>query len=147
MKSVRQSAILEIIQQNEIETQDDLVKYLNSHGFNVTQATVSRDIKELKLIKVLADNGVYKYAKSIVKNHDNLDFYINIFKDCVKSIVKAGNMIVVKTLSGSANSAAELIDCLEIPEVAGTIAGDNTIFIAVKDESSISDIIKMLNNL
>lgn len=147
MKAVRQDAILDIIKNHEVETQDDLVRYLNENGFIVTQATVSRDIKELKLVKVLSETGVYKYAKSVSKNHDYMEFYVKMFRDCVKSIVKAGNILVVSTLAGSANTAAELIDSMEIPHVAGTIAGDNTVFVAIKDEKSASEVMKTLNSL
>lgn len=147
MKTVRQNTILEIISRNEVETQEELVGLLNQSGFNVTQATISRDIKELKLIKVLSDKGVYKYAQGDVKKTDNIDVYIRMFRDTVKSVDSAGTIIVVKTITGSANVAAETIDNLGLSDIVGTIAGDNTIFVAIREERLVKDVLKRFKQM
>jgi transcriptional regulator of arginine metabolism len=134
MKYNRHSKILDIIEHNEIETQEDLAEELKKQGFNVTQATVSRDIKELRLIKVLSKTGRYKY--SIINQNDApiLKRFINLFKDSVISLDHSGNIVVVRTLIGSANAAAAAIDALRIDGIVGTIAGDDTIFILLRTE-------------
>lgn len=144
MKAARHAMILELIDRYGIETQDELAAYLKEHNFPVTQATVSRDIKELRLIKVLSDDGVYKYA-SVDKAEAGLqDRFNRIFSQSVLNITNAGHMIVIKTISGSANAAAEAVDALKWPEIAGSIAGDNTIFIAIKDAKSVPELLKRL---
>lgn len=142
MKSVRQKAIIEIVEKNEIETQDELVRQLQKSGYNVTQATISRDIKELKLVKVLTPRGLYKYALSDSSRGDNLELYLKMFSDTVKSMSVAGNLVVLQTISGSANVAAEAIDKMDMPEVVGTIAGENTIFVATRDAAGAEEVIK-----
>ena len=133
MKGKRQNKIIEIISKNDVETQDDLVRLLNKAGFRVTQATISRDIKELHLIKSQTESGAYKYSVNESKEKSDMNVLLRIFKDTVVSIEAAGNIVVIKTLTGSANAAAEVVDGLNIPEIVGSIAGDNTIFIAVRD--------------
>ncbi len=130
MKTKRQNKILELISAHDIETQEELVKYLTDADFRVTQATISRDIKELKLVKVQSGSGAYKYSVNKKHHSNDIDVLIRIFKDTVLSIDYAGNMLVIKTLTGSANAAAEVIDSLNYTGIMGTIAGDNTIFIA-----------------
>ena len=133
MKSARQTMILELIDQYDIDTQDELASMLKARGLKVTQATVSRDIKELRLIKVLSDEGVYKYATVDKAEADLKDRFINIFAHSVLSMSATGNLVVIKTIPGTASAAAEAIDSMRMEEVLGTIAGDNSIFIAVKD--------------
>ncbi len=147
MKYSRHAKILEIIEGYEIETQEELAENLKRNGFNVTQATVSRDIKELRLIKVLTKNGRYKYAA--IKQQESVisDRLIKIFKDSVLSIDYSGNIVVLKTLSGAANAAAEAIDVLDIKDIVGTIAGDNTIFILVKENADKDDIMDQFKKL
>ncbi|MCG8542017.1 MAG: arginine repressor [Clostridia bacterium] len=147
MKYSRHAKILEIIESFEIETQEELAENLKRNGFNVTQATVSRDIKELRLIKVLTKNGRYKYAA--IKQQDNVisDRLLKIFKDTVLSVDYSGNIIVLKTLSGAANAAAEAIDVLDIKEVVGTLAGDNTIFVLIKESADRYDIMNQFKML
>ena len=130
MKSERQNKILEIISQVEIETQEDLVEALVAQGFKVTQATISRDIKELNLIKTQASSGIYKYTVSKKQSAKDINVLMRIFNDTVISVEYAMNLIVIKTLTGSANAAAEVIDNLHYDGIMGSIAGDNTIFIA-----------------
>ena len=105
MKTVRQVAILDIIEKQEIETQEELASALNARGIRVTQATVSRDIKELRLLKVLLPQGGYKYAVADKADHGLADRFVRIFRDSVLSIQYASNIVVIKTLSGSANAA------------------------------------------
>ncbi|MBQ9832304.1 MAG: arginine repressor [Clostridia bacterium] len=133
MKAARHEMILGLIEKYNIETQDELARILREKGVAVTQATVSRDIKELRLIKVLLDDGKYKYA-TVDKAESGLkDRFNRIFMNSVISMVSCGNFIIIKTVSGTANAAAEAVDSMKWPEIAGTIAGDNTIFVAVKD--------------
>lgn len=132
MKNARQTAILTIINEHCIETQGELADKLHEMGFNVTQATVSRDIKELRLFKVLAPDGGYMYATAEAPDHSLSDRFVRIFIDSVMSVQSAGHIVVIKTLAGSANAAAEAIDSMRWPEIVGTMAGDNTIFAVVK---------------
>lgn len=134
MKNARQAAILSIIENFDVETQEELAGRLKDMGIVVTQATVSRDIKELRLLKVLSASGGYKYATADKAEHGLSDRFVRMFKDSVLSISYAGNIIVIKTLSGSANVAAEAIDSMRLPEILGTMAGDNTILAIVHDE-------------
>ncbi|WP_066648171.1 arginine repressor [Christensenella timonensis] len=140
MKSKRQNKILDLIENDEIETQEELVTRLNESGFKVTQATISRDIKELQLIKVQASSGAYKYAVNKKHKTNDMDILMRIFKDTVLSIDFASNLLVIKTLSGSANAAAEVIDSLHFNGVMGTLAGDNTIFVATDCQQASEDI-------
>ncbi len=129
MKSVRHAVIKEIIESQDIETQEELAAALRARGIDVTQATVSRDIKELRLLKVLSDGGGYKYATADKAEHGLADRFIRIFSESVLSITPANNLIVIKTISGSAHVAGEAIDSLKWPEVVGTICGDNTMLV------------------
>lgn len=142
MKSARQTMILELIDQYDIDTQDELASMLKARGLKVTQATVSRDIKELRLIKVLSDDGAYKYATVDKAEADLKDRFINIFAHSVLSMATTGNLIVIKTIPGTASAAAEAIDSMRMEEVVGTIAGDNSIFIAVKDSVDTGELIR-----
>ncbi|MDR1619847.1 MAG: arginine repressor [Clostridiales bacterium] len=147
MKTARHAMILDLIGQYDIETQDELAERLKQHNYSVTQATVSRDIKELRLIKALSDNGAYKYA-AVDKAETGLqECFISIFSQAVLNITSAGNIIVIKTISGSASAAAEAVDSLKWKEIAGSIAGDNTIFIAVKDGRNTPELIKRFQAL
>ena len=134
MKNARQTAILSLIEQYDIETQEELAGKLKEMGIAVTQATVSRDIKELRLLKVLSGSGGYKYATADKAEHGLSERFVRMFKDSVLSINFAGNIVVIKTLSGSANVAAEAIDSMHLPEILGTMAGDNTILAVVQNE-------------
>ena len=135
MKNARQTAILSIIEQNDIETQEELAGKLKEMGIVVTQATISRDIKELRLLKVLSGSGGYKYATADKAEHGLSERFVRMFKDSVLSINFAGNIVVLKTLAGSANVAAEAIDSMHVPEILGTMAGDNTILVVVQNEA------------
>lgn len=132
MKTVRQVAILDIIEKQEIETQEELASALNAQGIRVTQATVSRDIKELRLLKVLTPSGKYKYATGDQADNNLTDRFIRMLAESLLSVSSANNLIVVKTLSGSANVAAEALDSMHWPEVLGTLAGDNTVLLIIR---------------
>ena len=134
MKNVRQTAILSIIEQHDIETQEELAARLREMGIVVTQATVSRDIKELRLLKVLSATGSYRYATADKAEHGLSERFVRMFKDSVLSISYANNIIVIKTLAGSANVAAEAIDSMRLPEILGTMAGDNTVLVVARNE-------------
>ena len=147
MKSKRQNEILDIISSKDIETQEELASVLRSLGYKVTQATVSRDIRELRLIKVTAGDGGFKYAKP--KKHEIAvsERLTRILNDSLISVDYSGNIIVIKTLSGSANVAAEALDNLGWPEILGTIAGDNTVFMVVGDHSDTEEIAGRIRKL
>lgn len=132
MKTVRQVAILDIIEKQEIETQEELASALNARGIRVTQATVSRDIKELRLLKVLTPSGKYKYATGDQADNNLTDRFIRMLAESLLSVSSTNNLIVVKTLSGSANVAAEALDSMHWPEVLGTLAGDNTVLLIIR---------------
>ena len=132
MKTVRQVAILDIIEKQEIETQEELASALNARGIRVTQATVSRDIKELRLLKVLTPSGKYKYATGDQADYNLTDRFIRMLAESLLSVSSANNLIVVKSLSGSANVAAEALDSMHWPEVLGTLAGDNTVLLIIR---------------
>lgn len=144
----RQLKILDIISKHDVDTQEELVDYLRSEGFAVTQATVSRDIKEMGIIKTLSSVGRhYKYAAQQTKEATAADKFLSMFKNTVISIKSSGNLIVLKTEAGSAGPAAELIDKLSYDEVLGVIAGDNTIFVAVDGLDHVDTIRRRLEDL
>ena len=145
MKYSRHSKIIEIIEAKDIETQDELAMELKLSGFQVTQATVSRDIKEMRLIKVLTKDGRYKYASIRDKEGVVNDRFLKIFRNSVTSIDFAGNIIVIKTLVGSASAAAVSIDAFNIKEIVGSIAGDDTIFLVVKETEKIDELMNRFN--
>lgn len=132
MKKIRHNQILDIIAKNDIETQEELASHLKNAGFLVTQATISRDIRELKLTKVPMGNGKQKYG--VLKQEDTHmeDRFIRVLKDGFVSMDMAQNILVVRTVSGMAMAVAAAIDALKFSEVVGCIAGDDTIMIAVR---------------
>lgn len=140
MKSERQEAIIELLRSQKIETQSDLASALQEKGFRVTQATVSRDIKEMRLVKVSSPGGGYQYALPGQEGKSVSERMIRMLRESLLYVDFAGNMVVVRTLSGSANSAAEALDSLEWPEILGSIAGDNTIFLVVRNEEFAAEI-------
>ena len=148
MKSKRHSKIIEIIKSTAIETQEELAEELKKAGFDVTQATVSRDIKNLKLVKKQDNKGHYRCTIIEEEKNEMVDRLSNILANTVTSVENVDKMVVVKTISGSASAAAEAIDTLHLGEIAGTIAGDNTIFILVrsleKAETLVSRILEMI---
>ncbi len=147
MKNKRHVLIMELIKSMNIETQEELANQLKKAGQDVTQATVSRDIKELNLIKVPGVNGGYKYASQSSASTGISSRHLRIFADTVLSIDYSGSMIVIKTMTGSANAAAETLDALNWEGFLGTIAGDNTIFMIVKEDVSAEEICEKLKQL
>ena len=132
MKSARHNLILEIIESKDIETQEELAEELKNRGVKVTQATVSRDIRELKLSKISTGAGRQKYV--VLKQDDGHmgDKYIRVLKDGFASMDMAQNILVIKTVSGMAMAVAAAIDALKFKEIVGSIAGDDTIMMAVR---------------
>ena len=142
----RLQALLEIVRLYEIDKQEDLVDYLHDYGYNVTQATVSRDIKQLGLVKVAGSTKKHRYTQVPFKEKGLKNKYDNIFKGCVLSIQSAGNIIVIKTESGTANSVGAYLDNLTLPAILGTIAGDDTIFCVATTEKDAQDTLKFLKD-
>lgn len=147
VKKRRHMKILELISSQDIETQDDLSELLRISGFDVTQATVSRDIRELKLTKSADENGVYKYTISQNDDDKPIGKYGFILRETILSCEKAHSIVVVKTISGMANAACAAIDHMQWANVIGTIAGDDTIFIAVKEPEDVDSIMNIINGI
>lgn len=137
MKSKRQEEILRIIHEQEIETQEQLLAALREQGYQSTQATISRDIKDLHLVKELSAAGSYKYAVSVRKTSLNLAERLRtIFKEAVTSFDVAQNIIVLKTMPGLASAACSTLDSMQIPDMVGTLAGDDTAILIMRTNSS-----------
>lgn len=147
MRYTRQNKILDIVNSHEVETQDMLVALLKKAGYQATQATVSRDIKELQLIKTLAPSGRYKYAVSTAAEQPPSERFVTIFKETIKAVNSSGNLIVIKTLSGCANAAGEAIDTMNIGHVVGSVAGDNTILLIIDDPANVPDLVKRFHDI
>ena len=144
MKTKRQTKMLELIKKHNIETQEELSDYLQTEGYQVTQATVSRDIRELKLTKVAMSNGRQKYAALTEANEDLSEKYTRVFRDAFVSMDMAQNILVIKTVSGMAMAVAAAIDAMHLHEIVGCIAGDDTIMCAVR---SVDDTIAVMSRL
>ena len=144
MKTKRQTKMLELIKKHDIETQEELSDYLQKEGYQVTQATVSRDIRELKLTKVAMSNGRQKYAALTEANEDLSEKYTRVFRDAFVSMDVAQNILVIKTVSGMAMAVAAAIDAMHLHEIVGCIAGDDTIMCAVR---SVDDTIAVMSRL
>ena len=142
MKFQRQAKILDLIDRFEIETQEDLTAHLRALGYNTTQATISRDIKELRLIKTLSsETGKYKYTSSNAGAADSFTTRLrNIFRECVTDIDAAQNMVVIKTL-------AMAIDAMRAPDVVGTLGGDDTVFAVMRDNDSAQEFCKQARDI
>ena len=144
MKTKRQTKMLELIKKHDVETQEELSDYLQKEGYQVTQATVSRDIRELKLTKVAMSNGRQKYAALTEANEDLSEKYTRVFRDAFVSMDMAQNILVIKTVSGMAMAVAAAIDAMHLHEIVGCIAGDDTIMCAVR---SVDDTIAVMSRL
>ena len=143
MKIERHSKIVELIGKYEIETQEELADYLNQAGFAVTQATVSRDIRELKLTKVQSESGKQRYM--VLQNQSSFsDKYIRILRDGYMSMDMAQNILVIKTVSGMAMAVAAALDAIQFTEIVGCIAGDDTIMCAIR---SVDDTIIVMEKI
>lgn len=143
-RNVRQQKILELIASKEIDTQEELCAELNKLNFNVTQATISRDIKELKLYKVAGETKKYKYA-CLENGHSSVhDKMQTLFRECVVSINYANNIIIIKTMRGNGGTTCVFIDSLQLKEIIGTIAGDDNVLIVVDSNENAPIIVDKL---
>lgn len=147
MKATRHAKILELIRQYEIETQEELSDYLRHEGYQVTQATVSRDIRELKLTKVAAENGRQRYAAISENGKDMTGKYERVFKEGFRSADTAQNILVIKTVSGMAMAVAAALDNMQCDEIVGSIAGDDTIMCAVRTSEDAKELLTRLKRL
>ena len=146
MKSQRQAKILEIISEKNIDTQEELVNALLEEGYNVTQATVSRDIRELKLTKV-SEGGVQKYVVHRTQEKELDEKYLRVLKDGYVSMDMAQNILVIKTVSGMAMAVAAALDAMNWDEVVGTIAGDDTIMCAIRTVEDTKMLMDKIHNV
>lgn len=144
MKAGRHAKILELIQKNEIETQEELSAYLEREGYHVTQATVSRDIRELKLTKVSLNSGKQKYVALNETSEDMTAKYTRVFREGFVSMDMAQNILIVKTVSGMAMAVAAALDHMDCHEIVGSIAGDDTIMCAVR---TVDDTVSLMRRL
>ena len=147
MKTKRQSKILELIRKNDIETQEELLAHLINDGFVVTQATVSRDIREMMLTKISAENGRQKYAALNDKVENMSEKYVRVLRDGFVSMDIAQNILVIKTVSGMAGAVCASIDAMNIHEIVGSIAGDDTIMCAIRTTEDTVAIMKKLRKI
>jgi len=148
MKAERHSKIIEIIKKYDIETQDELASKLKKLGFEVTQATISRDIRELKLTKISGNNGRQKYV--VLSSSENIKVSERLnrsFKDGVVSIDYTKNIIVIKTLNGMAMAVAAAVDSMHNTEIMGSIAGDDTVFCVIKEEQGAVKLVEKLKSI
>lgn len=137
MKPNRQARILALIEEKNIETQEQLLAELERSGFSTTQATISRDIKELRIIKELGPSGTYRYTASAKQVEPGFTTKLNaIFRQCVIGYDHAQNIVVIKTMPGLANAACSAMDAMELDSLVGTIAGDDTAFILMRDNAA-----------
>lgn len=146
MKKERQSKILSLINEFPIETQEELQQRLGDSGYDVTQATVSRDIKELRIVKMLDASGVYRYAVNGSSNGKSLK-YLDIFGHSVVSVDYSMNDVVIKCHAGMAQGACASLDMMNCQNVLGTLAGDDTIFVITKTEEDAKNLCEMLTKL
>ena len=148
MKSQRQAKIMEIISNRNVETQEQLLEQLRQAGFRSTQATISRDIKELRLVKELTGFGTYRYTAAADEVSGTFSSKLNtIFRECITNFDYAQNMIVIHTLPGLASAAASAIDAMNMSVVLGTIAGDDTVFVVMRDSNSAAAFCGEIRNL
>lgn len=148
MKRKRQAKVLEIIQNTDVETQEELTRRLFECGYKVTQATVSRDIKELRIVKQLKGDGRYKYSPPLGDAYaaDSASKYFGILREGIVGIDYAGNLVVVKCHTGMANAACAAIDALPLSDIVGTISGDDTFLIVARNEEKASAILQEITS-
>ena len=147
MKTKRQTKILELIQKHDMETQQELSAYLTRDGYQVTQATVSRDIRELKLTKIAMDNGKQKYAVITDADSGMMEKYARVLREGFISMDLAKNIVVIKTVSGMAGAVCAAIDAMKFQEMVGSIAGDDTIICIIRDDEEAVKIMKKLRKI
>jgi len=147
MKYSRHAKILDIIEKNVIETQEELAEKLKEAGIDVTQATVSRDIKELRLVKVMDEEGRYRYAAMSHSETTISNRLLNVFAESFVSVDYANNIVVIKTLPGMAQACASALDSLKWSEIVGTIAGDDTVMVVCRAEKFAEEMVEKLSKL
>lgn len=148
MKNQRQAKIMEIISERDIETQEQLLSELNAAGFRSTQATISRDIKELRIVKELTSLGTYRYCTSSDEAGGTFSGRLKtIFRECTTSFDYAQNMVVIRTMPGLASAAASAIDAMNMSVIVGTLAGDDTVFIVMRDTNAAAAFCGEIKNL
>lgn len=147
MKRKRHKLILELIEKYEIGTQEELLQMLREKGCDVTQATVSRDVKELRLLKTLGANGVYKYSVEKVPDNSYTGMFETLFQSAMTKVDYAGNICVIKCSPGLAGAACATIDAMNVHEVVGTIAGDDTIFMLCRTPDEARGVAEALNRM
>lgn len=148
MKSQRQAKIMEIISNRNVETQEQLLAALQEEGFRGTQATISRDIKELRIVKELTSLGTYRYTTSSNEMNGTFSSRMNtIFRECVVSFDYAQNLIIIRTLPGLASAAGSAIDAMNLSAVVGSLAGDDTVLVVMRDTNSAASFCGEIKNL
>ena len=147
MKKKRHEKILELIARYSIDTQEELLRLLRESGFEVTQATVSRDIKELRLLKILSPDGKYRYTPAKEEAKENSSKFYSLFSDSAISVDYAQNIIAVKCLTGMANAVCAAMDTLAWADIVGTLAGDDTIYILMRNETAAGSFAGELKNM
>ena len=144
MKNARQQKILELIDTYDIDTQESMIDRLREAGINATQTTISRDIRELKLVKGMSASGEYKYIRPGAKRESNIPVLNSALTESVVHIEAAGNIVVVKTFPGMANALAVCVDALEKAHIVGSVAGDDTILLVVRSDEVAHEVAKEL---
>ena len=148
MKTQRQAKIMEIISNRNVETQEQLLALLQAEGFRGTQATISRDIKELRIVKELTNLGTYRYTASSNEVGNSFSNRLNtIFRECVSSVDYAQNLIVIRTLPGLASAAGSAVDSMNMSLVVGTLAGDDTVMVVMRDNNAAAAFCGEIRNL
>lgn len=148
MKSQRQAKIMELITNQNVETQEQLLELLGAEGFRATQATISRDIKELRIVKELTNLGTYRYSAATSEVTGSFSARLNtIFRECVTGFDYAQNIIVIRTLPGLASAAGSAIDAMNMSMVVGSLAGDDTVMIVMRDSNSAAAFCGEIRNL
>lgn len=147
MKTKRHTKILELISQNYIATQEELLAYLKKAGFDVTQATVSRDIKELRLTKTMASDGRYRYMAAQQDQNNDMSTKYAVFSQSARNVDYAQNMVVIKCYTGMANAACAVLDAMNHDGVVGTLAGDDTIFVLMRNEKFAIQLVEIIKKL
>ena len=147
MKAKRQSKIIELIQSHDIETQEELSTYLQKEGFQVTQATVSRDIRELKLTKIAMDNGRQKYSVLVEVDAGMAEKYVRVLKEGFVSVDMAQNIVVIRTVSGMASAVCAAVDAMKIKDMIGSIAGDDTIICVIRSADMAASVVGRIRKI
>ena len=148
MKSQRQAKIMEIISTTNVETQEQLLQELEEAGFRSTQATISRDIKELRIVKELTTLGTYRYTTSVKEMPTTFSSRLNtLFRECVTRYDYAQNIVVIHTLPGLAGAAASAIDAMNMSVVVGSLAGDDTVMVVMRDNNAAASFCGEISNL